>query len=443
MAPVRVRKPPRIGPRAGPGRDTRRSAVLSREARRLLPGGVSSPVRAYEPYPRFMARGHGPYLEDVDGNRYVDLCLAFGPLLLGHAHPAVREAIRDRASRGTLFGTPVEEEILLARMLARHHPSMERVRFVSTGGEAVSSILRLARAHTGRPAVVKMDGGFHGSLDQLLVQAGSGAAAQPSSAGVLPNPATPTYVVPYNNPDALSECLSMHPDVGLVLLEPVLGNMGLILPRKGYLREVARLTRAAGALLAFDEIITGYRLGLGGAEAFYGVRPDLLALGKVLGGGLPLAAYGGRKEILQRVAPEGPVYQAGTYSGNPLSLAAGSATLRVLEKEGTSRADSAATAIVKGMREELERRGIPGQVSHLANMFSLFFSATPVEDAECARRAAREPFQVLSRRLLERGVYLAQSPFETSFLSTAHGDRECEIVVDAFRDALRDLPQGR
>lgn len=416
---------------------TAKSAALSRQARRLMPGGVSSPVRSYPPYPRCIARGNGAYLWDVDGTRYVDLCLGFGPLLLGHAHPAVTRAVRAQAGKGTVYGAPCEDEPWVARRLRSLYPSLERVRFVSTGGEAITSVLRLARGFTGKPGVVKIDGGFHGSVDQLLVKAGSGAATFPSSSGVVASRDLPTYLVPFNDAAAIRSMLEDREDIGLVLLEPALGNMGLLLPEAGYLRELRRITRKAGVLLAFDEVITGFRVALGGAQERWEVVPDLTVLGKVLGGGLPLAAYGGREEIMSLVAPEGPVYQAGTFSGNPLSMAASRAVLETLSRPKLRDVERRTQALAQRLRDTFASAGVEAQVPTVGSILSIFLSPRTVRNADDARASEGKRYLELARGLLEGGVFVPQSPFESLFLSTSHDDAAVDRVVDALRLALR------
>ncbi|MCL4324866.1 MAG: glutamate-1-semialdehyde 2,1-aminomutase [Candidatus Thermoplasmatota archaeon] len=413
-----------------------RSARLSAEARKYLPGGVSSPVRAYPPYPRYIARGKGAYLFDVDGRRYVDHTLAFGPLLLGHASPIVTRAVRDQLARGTIFGAPVEQEVTVARLLCRMFPSLEMLRFVSTGGEAALSLLRLARAVTGKAGVVKMDGGFHGSVDPLLVKAGSGAAAIPSSEGVASSPSAPTYLLPFNDLEAARELLRSHDDIGLLLLEPVLGNMGTILPEPGYLSGLRSLTREHGVLLAFDEVITGFHAGYGGAQGRYRVRPDLTMLGKVVGGGLPLAVYGGRRDLLSRIAPSGGVYQAGTYSGNPLSLAAAEAVLQWITRPRLARVESQTRELTRALGDAFARRGVAVQIPAVGSMFSPFLSSSPVRNAAEARACDTASYLSLVRQLLNRGVFLPQNPFESLFVSTEHGETEQSRVLRAFEESL-------
>ncbi len=417
------------------------SERLFDEAVGLLPGGVSSPVRAFRAVggtPVFVRRGVGAYLVDVDGNRYVDYVLSWGPLVLGHAHPRVVAALEGAVRRGTSYGTPSPLELELARLIRAAMPSIELVRFVSSGTEATMSALRLARAFTGREKIVKLTGCYHGHADFLLVQAGSGVATLglPDSPGVTRGAVADTLTADFNDLGSVERLFADHDDIAAVIVEPVVGNMGLVPPLPGFLEGLRALTSEHGALLVFDEVMTGFRVHPGGAQALYGVTPDLTALGKVIGGGLPVGAYGGRREIMELVAPAGPVYQAGTLSGNPLAMTAGIETLRELVEPGVWEAVEDATAsLVAG----LAALGAPVQLAQVGTMFGIFFTDAPVTSWSEAKAADTERFAAFHRALLDRGVYLAPSQFEAGFVSTAHGEAEIEATVAAADDALRSL----
>jgi glutamate-1-semialdehyde 2,1-aminomutase len=417
------------------------SERLFAEAEGLLPGGVSSPVRAFRAVggtPVFVQRGVGPYLVDVDGNRYVDYVLSWGPLVLGHAHPRVVAALEHAVRRGTSYGAPSPLELELATLIREAMPSLELVRFVSSGTEATMSALRLARAFTGREKVVKLTGCYHGHADFLLVQAGSGVATLglPDSPGVTRGSVADTLTADFNDLGSVERLFAAHDEIAAVIVEPVAGNMGLVPPLPGFLAGLRALTFEHGALLVFDEVMTGFRVHPGGAQALYGVTPDLTALGKVIGGGLPVGAYGGRREIMELVAPAGPVYQAGTLSGNPLAMTAGIETLRELAEPGVwETAERAAASLVAG----LAALGAPVQLEQVGTMWGLFFSDAPVTSWAEAKLADTDRFAAFHRALLDRGVYLAPSQFEAGFVSTAHGQVEIEATVAAARDAFAAL----
>jgi len=415
-----------------------RSLKLFRQAQRYLPGGVDSPVRAFNAVggrPLFIQRGQSSKVYDADGNEYIDYVCSWGPLILGHAHPRVVKALRDAASLGTSFGTPTELETTMAGMICKAVPSIEKIRFVSSGTEATMSAIRLARAYTGRDRIVKFAGCYHGHADGLLVKAGSGVATLglPDSPGVPRRYAEDTLVARYNDLDSVEHLFERHPDIAAVIVEPVAANMGVVLPGDGFLQGLRRLTSDHGSLLIFDEVITGFRLAYGGAQGVYGVAPDLTCLGKVIGGGLPVGAYGGRADVMEMVAPQGPVYQAGTLSGNPLAMAAGIATLKSLRRSGIyEKLDRRAARLAEAMAVAAKRSRVPVQVSRAGSLLTAFFTAAPVVDYESARRADTALFSAFFNRLLEQGIYWPPSQFEAAFVSLAHSDADIDRTIEAI-----------
>ena len=426
------------------GMRTSENERLYSAARALLPGGVSSPVRAFGSVggtPRFLVMGRGSRVWDTDGNEYVDYVGSWGPLILGHAHPEVVRAVQETAAAGLSFGAPHPLEVRLAEAVQRVYPALERLRFVNSGTEATMSALRVARGFTGRDRILKFKGNYHGHADGLLVEAGSGALTfgRPSSAGVPEAYAALTLVGRYNDADALEEVFARHGEsLAAVIFEPVVGNAGVIPPTETFLSALRRLTREYGALLIADEVMTGFRLAPGGATEHYGIEPDLVTLGKILGGGLPAAAYGGRAEAMAQVAPEGPVYQAGTLSGNPLAMAAGLATLEVLQREPNvyERLESYGARLASGLGEALTRAGVPHTVNRVGSMLTVFFTEGPVTTFEDAARTDTAAFRRFFHALLEGGVYWPPSAYEAAFVSAAHSDEDLERTLAAARRAF-------
>ena len=423
-----------------------RSDEAYRRAEVLMPGGVSSPVRAFGAVggkPLFIARGAGARIWDLDGNAFLDYVMSWGPLILGHAHPKVVEAVRQAIESGFSFGAPTEREIELARRITEAMPAVEQVRFVNSGTEATMSAVRLARAATGRPGVLKFEGCYHGHVDALLVQAGSGATTfgVPSSPGVPPEVTGHTLLAPYNDLEAVERVCGENRDrLAAILVEPVAGNMGVVPPADGFLRGLRDVADRTGVLLVFDEVMTGFRVARGGAAQRYGVRPDLVTLGKVIGGGLPVGAYGGRRDLMARVSPVGPVYQAGTLSGNPLAMAAGIATLDLLaEPNAYETLEAMSARLEKGLAEAVREARIPAQVQRVGSMLTLFFTADKVADYAGARVCDTEAFGRFFQGMLGRGVYLPPSQFEAWFVSLAHTDEDIRRTVEVARGAFSAL----
>lgn len=415
-------------------------------AQQLMPGGVNSPARAFGAvggHPIFIDHAHGAYLFDIDGNRYIDYIGSWGPMILGHGHPRVVEAIQRALHRGTSFGAPTEAESDLAALLIEAVPSVEKVRLVNSGTEATMSAIRLARGCTGRNLIVKFAGNYHGHVDSLLVAAGSSAATLgvPSSPGVTPGTAQDTLVLRYNDVRGLTEAFERHGShIAAIILEPVVGNMGVVLPAGEFLQAARRLTRQHGALLIFDEVMTGFRVAYGGAQERLGVTPDLTTLGKIIGGGLPVGAYGGKAEIMDHVLPAGKVFQAGTLSGNPLATAAGLATLRVLRDENPyPRLEELSARLAEGLEQAASEAGVPATVARCGSMLTLFFHPDPVTDWDSAAQCDTRRYAQFFWAMLERGIYLPCSQFEAWFVSAAHGQEEIDATLAAARAALAQI----
>lgn len=421
-----------------------RSVQLFQEAQTLFPGGVNSPVRAFRAVggqPLFIQRGEGPYLFDVDGNRYIDYVLSWGPLITGHAHPAVVKAIQQAAVLGTSYGAPSPLELDLAKSIMGFMPTIESIRFVNSGTEATMSALRLARAYTKREKIIKFDGCYHGHADMLLVQAGSGVATLglPDSPGVSVAVASDTLVADYNDLGSVEALFQKYPDqIAGLIVEPVAGNMGVVPPLPGFLEGLRALTSHYGAVLIFDEVMTGFRVHPGGAQSLYNIKPDLTTLGKVIGGGLPVGAYGGRKEIMQMVAPLGPMYQAGTLSGNPLAMSAGIAALNLIrDGDVWHQLNAAAARLEAGVGAAAKHFGIPVQQTRVGTMFTTFFSETKPVGWNTVKLADKEKFGRFFQKMLGNGVYLAPSQFEAGFISTQHTDKIIDTTIEAVREAFR------
>ncbi|MGD9855752.1 MAG: glutamate-1-semialdehyde 2,1-aminomutase [Planctomycetaceae bacterium] len=426
--------------------DRAKSRTAFARASRVIPGGVNSPARAFAAVggePLFIERGEGQYLFDIDGHRLIDYVGSWGPLILGHKHPAVTAAIQRALARGTSFGAPTEAESELAELITEAVPSIEKVRMVNSGTEATMSAVRLARGHTGRDVIVKFAGCYHGHVDSLLVEAGSGALTHgvPSSPGVPEGCTSDTLSLRYNDADQLADTFKKRGDkIAAVILEPVVGNMGCVPPQPGFLEASRDLCTQHGALLIFDEVMTGFRVAYGGAQARYGVTPDLTTLGKIVGGGLPVGAYGGRADVMDSISPVGPVYQAGTLSGNPLATASGIATLRALKDSNPYNAlEVATTRLVQGLSKAALKADVPHQVAQVGSMFTLFFNTEPVVNYDVASRNDTQRFARYFRGMLERGIYLPCSQFEANFVSVRHTPADLDATIAAAEEVFAKL----
>jgi len=423
---------------------TTRNETLFTRAQARIPGGVNSPVRAFRAVggtPPFFERASGAYLWDADGRRYVDYVGSWGPMVAGHTHPAVVEAVQAAASRALSFGAPTEAEVELAELICALVPSIDRVRLVSSGTEATMSAIRLARGFTGRSLIVKFEGCYHGHADSLLVKAGSGALTfgNPSSAGVPPETAAHTLVLDFNDAAQVKKAFAEKGrDIACVIVEPVAGNMNLVLPAAGFLETLREECTKHGAVLLFDEVMTGFRVARGGAQARYGIKPDLTTLGKVIGGGMPVGAFGGRREIMEKIAPLGPVYQAGTLSGNPVAVAAGLATLKLVQAaDFQSKVEATTRALVEGLAREAKAAGVTFSAQCVGSMFGVYFRAVPPTSFAEVMQCDKDRFNRFFHAMLERGVYLAPSAYEAGFVSAAHGAAEIDATLAAAREAFR------
>lgn len=425
-----------------------RSIEAFEKAQKIMPGGVNSPVRAFRSVqlnPLFISRGRGSKIYDLEGREYIDYVCSWGPLILGHCPPEVVEALKSALERGTSFGAPTEMETELAELVTGAFPSMEMVRMVNSGTEATMTALRLARGYTKRDKILKFTGCYHGHVDSLLIKAGSGVTTLglPDSPGVTEGTARDTISVPYNDVESVREVFDRQgEEIAAVILEPIAGNMGLVLPRPGFLEFLREITKKNNSLLIFDEVISGFRAAYGGAQEIYGIKPDLTCLGKIIGGGLPVGAYGGKKEIMEKMAPLGPIYQAGTLSGNPLAMTAGIATLKYL-KEGSvySHLEEKTKKLVKGMKEGAEKLGIPIRVHQLGSLFCVFFQEGEVWDFDSAARSNTEMFVKYFKAMLQRGIYLAPSQFESGFVSAAHTEEDIDKTIVASVHSLKEAAQ--
>ncbi|SNQ61701.1 glutamate-1-semialdehyde 2,1-aminomutase [Candidatus Methanoperedens nitratireducens] len=419
---------------------TEKSRKLFEEAKKVLPGGVSSPVRAIKPYPFYTKRANGSKITDIDGNEYIDYVMGYGPLLLGHNHPAIKEAVIRQLPDGWLYGTPTELEVALAKEIIRLYASIDMVRFVSTGTEATMGALRAARGFTKKNKFIKIEGGFHGAHEAVLVKAGSGATTlgTPNSAGVPPDFTKNTLQVPYNDIEAMTAVIEAYKDdVAAIIIEPVLGNIGPIVPKKGYLEDVRAVTRENDVLLIFDEVITGFRLAMGGAQEYYGVTPDMTTLGKILGGGFHIGVIGGKREIMENISPAGAVYQAGTFNGSPVSMSAGLAVISTLKKEKVhEKVNKAGDAMRSALVDVAGDLGLDYSVSGVGSMFKVFFGDTPYNYQDTLK-CDTEKFNVFFKKMLSDGIFLPPSQFETNFLSLAHSQDDINKTIEAYQRNLK------
>jgi glutamate-1-semialdehyde 2,1-aminomutase len=419
-----------------------KSNELFEESKKYLVGGVNSPVRAMKPYPFFTKRAEGSRIYDEDDNSYIDYCLAYGPLILGHAHQTIVKAVKRQIDRGTAYGTPTEQETQFAKKIAAAVPSIEMVRFVNTGTEATMGAIRLARGYTGKNKIIKIEGAFHGAHDYVLVKAGSGATTHgmPNSAGIPEDTTKNTLLCPFNNIDAVENLVKNQSDIAALILEPIIGNMGCIMPQDGYLESLREITSEHGIALIFDEVITGFRLGLGGAQEYFGVKPDITTLGKIIGGGLPIGVIGSSREIMENMAPLGQVYQAGTFNGNPLSVTAGHAALGVLEKgEVYKKAGDSGDGMRKGLSDITSDIGIPTKTYGIESMYQMYFTDKEVKDNVTALAADKDFFLRYQQGMLKEGVFIPPSQYECNFTSVAHSKDDIDFTLEKAESVLRSL----
>lgn len=414
------------------------SQELFEESKKIIPGGVSSPVRAFKPYPFFVAKGEGSHIYDVDGNSYVDHCLAYGPLILGHADKTVVSDLTKQLTMGTAYGAPTENEIKLSREVINRIPSAEMVRFTNSGTEATMSAIRVARGFTKRDKIVKFEGAYHGAHDYCLVKGGSGAACLPDSLGIPVDTTKNTLTVPFNDEEALTELIEKEGEnIACIIMEVVMGNIGCVEPKEGYLEFLRKITEENGIVLIFDEVITGFRLSTGGAQEYYGVTPDMTTLGKIVGGGLPMGAFCGKKEIMELVAPNGPVYQAGTFSGNPISVQAGLSTLKQLNKDFYTSLNKKGEFLRSNIHDIVDELSLDISPVGLGSMFQIYFNPNEVTNYAEAQESDSERFLVYFRQLLKEGVFIPPSQFECNFISSAHEMEDLEKTANAIRESLK------
>lgn len=414
------------------------SQELFEESKKIIPGGVSSPVRAFKPYPFFVAKGEGSHIYDVDGNSYVDHCLAYGPLILGHADKTVVSDLTNQLTMGTAYGAPTENEIKLSREVINRIPSAEMVRFTNSGTEATMSAIRVARGFTKRDKIVKFEGAYHGAHDYCLVKGGSGAACLPDSLGIPVDTTKNTLTVPFNDEEALTELIEKEGEnIACIIMEVVIGNIGCVEPKDGYLEFLRKITEENGIVLIFDEVITGFRLATGGAQEYYGVTPDMTTLGKIVGGGLPMGAFCGKKEIMELVAPNGPVYQAGTFSGNPISVQAGLSTLKQLNKDFYTSLNKKGEFLRSNIHDIVDELSLDISPVGLGSMFQIYFNPNEVTNYAEAQESDSERFLVYFRQLLKEGVFIPPSQFECNFISSAHEMEDLEKTANAIRESLK------